>query len=242
MPVDPALSPSPALSLVVPAFLAVFALVCLVAGGVMRRRRPESFVDKAYFFLAVQALVYAASMLLFVYGAHESAVADLAALFPLLLSALLVFFGARLRSPVLWTAGLATPGLGFFGQKIWVMLPFSAGITFALPQDPLWFFGLAALIFAMPFTSQWRRLWEDMEPVHTAISCMYILAGFWMLSSQHPSLLDVFGLGAHIWAVLLAVAAAVVIWIARALRDPILFGVGVLGVLAGLVEFLIHYP
>ena len=30
--------------------------------------------------------------------------------------------------------------------------------------------------------------------------------------------------------------------IAKALRDPILFGVGTLGVLAGLVEFLIHYP
>ncbi len=240
---NPAQPTFPVLNLVVPACLAVFALVCLVAGVAVRRRKrkPESLVDNICFFLAVQALVYAVSMLLFIYGQWDI-IEDLAAWAPLLLSVLLVLFGARLRSPVLWTAGLATPGLGFFCQKLWVLLPFSAGISFVFPADPVWFFGLAALILVMPFTRQWRALWEDLEPVHTAASCMYVLAALWLLSSKHVSVLEAFGVAAHLWAGVLVAASLLVLWIARALRDPVLLGAGAAGVVAGCVEFLMQYP
>ena len=238
---DPAQSTLPVLSLIVPACLAVFTVLCLVAGAVVRNRRPESLVDNICFFLAAQALLYAVSMLVFIYG-REEALDDLAAWLPLVLSALLVLVGARLRSPVLWVAGLATPGLGFFCEKLWVLLPFSAGATFVFPQDPLWYFGLAAFIFAMPFTAKFRALWEDMEPVHTAASCTYVLAGLWLLAAGQPSVLNALGVAQHWWAGVLVIASLLTVWIAKSLRDPVLFGAGAAGVVAGGVAFLMHYP
>ncbi len=237
---NPAQPTSPALSLFVPACLAVFAVCSLVVGFVVRRRRPESLVDNICFFLATQALVYAVSMLIFVFGPHG--LEEPADLFPLLLSLVLVILGARLRSPVLWVAGLATPGLGYFCQKLWVLLPFSSGIVFVFPEDPLWFLGLAALIFAMSFSKRWRTLWEDMEPVHTAVSCIYVLAGIWLPAAGKPGLLGVLGLSPHIWAGVLVVAALITLWIAKTLRDPILLGAGAAGGIAGVVSFLMQYP
>lgn len=161
---------------------------------------------------------------------------------PLIITVAYLVFGFGLRSPYLFSLGLATPGLWLFCMKSWQALSGTTEMLYKLPEDPFWFLLAAAVIFGLQYFSRPKEFWEEAEASLVVISGSYFIGSLWLLALGQGGMLSSMGLAQHLWAVGLFAVSAFVLWCANNLRDPLFAACGIIGLSAGVYTFISYYP
>ncbi len=223
---------------------ALFSLVpvALFAGGYrISRKYMPSFAGKSLYWLGGHGvtLVLAATLT----ALRGSYVPDMIVTqLPLLLTVLYLLLGLVVRSPFLFSLGLATPGLWLFFVESWEAFSGSAALLYTLPREPFWCLLAAIVIFNLRHLPKPRQFWEDCEAFLVTISASYFMGGLWLLALGQPSLLGKLGPSQFIWAAALMLVAAFLLWCGRYLRDPLFAVCSGIGLIAGGYAFITHYP
>lgn len=228
------------------AALAIPLLLCLVPGLLFytgrkfSRRYPDSFAGKSLYWLGGHGitLVLVTALTLFRGPVPDMVVTQL----PLIVTVFYLVAGFVIRSPFLFSLGLATPGLWMFLVKSWQAFSGTAESLYRLPQEPFWYLLAAAVIFALRYLQKPREFWEEAEASLVIVSGSYLMGAFWLLALGQPSLLTSVGIAQWVWAVALAAVAAFLLWCARFLRDPLFAACSVIGLSAGVYTFISYYP
>ena len=153
---------------------------------------------------------------------------------PLCFTILYLIIGGGAKKPLVWGAGLATPGLWFFAQRLDELYFHVSRFTLPLPQDPAWFLLIGAALFVLMHVARIQKFWDAMEQPELIASFCYAMAGLWLLSLGEASVLGMFTLPVYAWAAILLALAGIGLWVARLLGDlalAICCGLGVIGVL-----------
>ena len=213
-----------------PAFLAVITLAIYIAG--LRQSRLLSR-RSVLLFLALNGFTLTACLAADFHLAAKVPEWALQ-LSPLALSLVYLFVGGIGKKPLIWGAGLATPGLWFFAQRLDGVYFHLSRYTLALPQDPAWFLLIGAVLFVLMHIARIQKFWDAMEQPELTASFCYLMAGLWLLSLGGSSVLALFALPVYAWMAILVVLAGVGFWVSRLLGDialAICCGFGVIGAL-----------
>ena len=227
--------------LVLPALLTLVPIALFAGGRRVSRRYVSSFAGKTLYWLGGHGVTLViVAVLTALRGAYipDMVVTQL----PMLLTVLYLLLGLTARSPFFFSLGLATPGLWIFFAKSWQSFSGSQANLYILPQEPFWYLLAAGVIFALQYLSRPKEFWEDSEASLVTISGSYLMGGLWLLALGQPSLLSEIGLAQFIWAILLMLMAAFLLWGARYLRDPLFAVCSGIGLAAGLYSFIVYYP
>ena len=228
--------------LVLPAMLTVVPLVFFVGGYQLSRKDTVAIAGKAFYWMGWHGVTLVVVALLTVLRG-EYVPDTLVTQLPLLVSAIYLLAGRVARSSFFVALGLATPGLWLLLIKVLeVFFGIGEGI-YLLPQDPFWLLLFAAVIFGLlHYPGQPKDFWEDCGPWFAVISGGYLMGGLCLLALGQSSLLSILDLAQHVWAALLVVLSAFLLWCARYLRDPLFAVCSICGFAAGVYTFVLYYP
>ncbi|MDL2316239.1 hypothetical protein LJC59_04075 [Desulfovibrio sp. OttesenSCG-928-A18] len=227
--------------LAIPALLAFIPLFLFIAGYRASRSQLQSFAGKSLYWMGghgVTLVIVAALTELRGAFIPDMVVTQL----PLLITASYLLLGLFRRLPYLFTLGLATPGLWILCLKSWEAFYGAPYTLYRLPQDPFWYLLAAVIIFGMRYLSKPRSFWEECESSLVTISAGYFMGGLWMLALANESLLGALGLVQYVWAAILFVVSAFLLWCSNYLKDPLFAGCSVIGLAAGVYTFISYYP
>lgn len=227
-------------TLLVPLLLALIPVLLFHSGRRFARNHPDSFAGKSLYWLGGHGvtLVLVTAITLLRGPVPDMVVTQL----PLIVTALYLVSGFTLRSPFIFSLGLATPGLWMFVIQAWKAFSESEAVLYKLPQEPFWYLLAAAVIFGLRYLQKPREFWTEAEASLVIVSCGYLMGGLWLLALGQPSLLGSIGLAQYLWAVALLILSAFLLWCARYLRDPLFAACSVIGLSAGIYTFISHYP
>lgn len=227
--------------LVLPILLSLVPLALFAGGYRASRLCASSFAGKSLYWLGghgVTLVIVALLTALRGVFVPDMVVTQL----PMLLTVLYLLLGFFLRSPFLFSLGLATPGLWLFLVKCWEAFSSTKAELYILPQEPFWYLLAAVVIFCLQHISKPREFWEASESLLVTISGSYLMGCFWLLALGQPSLITGIGIAQYMWACLLMLLAGFLLWCARNLRDPLFAVCSGIGLAAGLYTFIAHYP
>lgn len=225
----------------IPVLLALIPAFLFYTGYKFSRKDPLSFAGKSLNWLGGHGItLVAVTALTLLRGTlvPDWAVTQL----PLIITVAYLAFGFGLRSPYLFSLGLATPGLWLFCIKAWQALSGSKEMLYKLPEDPFWFLLGAAVIFGLQYFTRPREFWEEVSASLVVISGSYLIGSLWLLALGQGGMLASMGLGQHIWAVGLFLVSGFLLWCANNLRDPLFAACGIIGLSAGVYTFISYYP
>jgi hypothetical protein len=228
------------------AALAIPLLLCFVPGLLFytgrkfSRRYPDSFAGKSFHWLGGHGvtLVLVTALTLMRGPVPDMVVTQL----PLIVTAVYLVAGFIIRSPFLFSLGLATPGLWVFVIKSWQAFSGATESLYSLPQDPFWYLLAAAVIFCLQYLQKPKEFWDEAEASLAIVSGSYLMGAFWLLALGQASLFSSVGIAQWIWAVLLTAVSSFLLWCARYLRDPLFAACAIIGLSAGVYTFISHYP
>lgn len=225
----------------IPVLLALIPGFLFYAGYRFSRKDVASFAGKSLYWLGghgITLVVATALTLLRGTLVPDWCVPQL----PLIITVAYLVFGFGLRSPYLFSLGLATPGLWLFCMKSWQAFSGSTDMLYKLPEDPFWYLLAAAVIFGMQYFSRPKDFWEEAAASLVVISGSYLIGSMWLLALGQGGMLAAMGLAQHIWAAGLVLVSGFLLWCANNLRDPLFAVCGVIGLSAGVFAFISHYP
>lgn len=225
----------------------ILVLVALVpvflfyAGYRFSRKYVSSFAGKSLYWLGghgVTLVIVTALTLL-----RGAVIPDWAVLqLPLIITVLYLVLGFGLRSPYLFSLGLATPGLWMFCMKSWQSLSGAETVLYNLPQDPFWYLLAAAVVFGLQYFTKPKDFWEEAEASLVVISGSYLMGSFWLLALGQQGMLTSLGLAQYIWALALLAVSAFLLWCSNNLRDPLFAACSIIGISAGVYTCISSFP
>lgn len=160
---------------------------------------------------------------------------------PLLFTLLYLIIGGVAKKPLVWGAGLTTPGLWFFCQKIDGAFLNLELVHASLPQDPAWFLLVAVTMVVLMHVAKMQNFWEALEQPELTASFCYGMTGLWLLSLGWTSVFSVFALPVYVWMALLLLLSGAGLWLSKLLGDnglSLCSGLGVVAFLHAVGVFL----
>lgn len=228
-------------ALAIPVLLALIPGFLFYMGYRFSRRHVSSFAGKSLYWLGghgVTLVIVTALTLLRGAYLEDWIVAQL----PLIITVVYLVLGFGLKSPFIFSLGLATPGLWMFLVKSWGAFSGNTESLYSLPQDPFWYLLAAAVIFAMQYIAKPKDFWEEAGASLVVISGSYLMGGFWLLALAQPGLLSSIGIAQYLWAIALLAVSGFLLWCASHLRDPLFAACSTIGAAAGVYTFISYYP
>lgn len=225
----------------IPVLLALIPGFLFYLGYRFSRRYPSSFAGKSLNWLGghgVTLVVVTALTLMRGTVVPDWVVGQL----PLIITVAYLVFGFGLRSPYLFSLGLATPGLWMFCMKSWQAFSGAETVLYDLPQDPFWYLLAAAVIFGLQYFSRPKEFWEEAEASLVVISGSYFMGSLWLLALGQETMLSGLGLSQALWAAGLFFVSAFLLWCANNLKDPLFAACSIIGLSAGVFTFIAHFP
>ena len=180
-------------ALAIPVLLALIPGFLFYMGYRFSRKYVASFAGKSLYWLGghgVTLVIVTALVLLRGALLPDMVVTQL----PLLITVAYLVVGLVIRSPFIFSLGLATPGLWLFVQKIWEAFSGTPVALFQLPHDPFWYLLGAAVVFGLKYLQKPREFWEGAEASLVVVSGSYLMGTFWLLALGQASLLGSIGL------------------------------------------------
>lgn len=212
-----------------------FALLGL---ALWARKKCPGFTGRTAVFFAGHSFTFSLAVILYIYKAKIGWDALLAPL-PLFVTALYLLLGAAFRLPKLWLMGISTPGLWLLCQHAWVVV---AGQSFyRLPQDPIWYFLGAGVLFGLPRIPRFAALWGEVEDAHVTASGCYAMGALWLPAVGQAGVLGYFKLAPYVWALALLIFAAFLFWAGRIMRDQAMQTASAAGVGAGVYALIAYF-
>ena len=216
--------------------LVILPFVLLGLALWLRKKSPGLIGNTAVFF-AAHSFTLSLALILYIYRGKVGWEALLAPL-PLAVTLGYLLLGAVLRRPGFWAMGISTPGLWFLCQRAWLVLGGKA--FYWLPQDPVWYFLGAGVLFALPRIPNFALAWGEVEDTQVTASGCYAMGALWLPAIGQAGVLGYLRLSPYIWALALLVFAGFLFWAARIMRDQALQLACLIGV-GGAVYALIAY-
>lgn len=229
------------MALILPLLLTPAPAAFFYMGRSFSRKDPGSFTGRTLYWLGGHGITLVLVALLTSLrgaGVPDMVVTQL----PLLITLVYIVAGFLLRSPFIFSLGLATPGLWLFFTSCWEAFSGAESALYVLPREPFWYLLAAVIIFCLQYLRRPKELWEASQTTLMVLSGSYLMGAFWLLALGRKSLLGTIGLPQYYWSIGLLAVSGALLWCARHLRDPLLGTSSAIGLSAGVYCFISFFP